>query len=158
MVGELEKTKSKWIIAAIVIIAVVLLGAAYYWFFATEQVTGNVDHKSISGYKDGTGYTLVMCTPYGLNVNQDVSDLFAGMDTNMTVSADLEKELQNRGYEIHYIGNIVVSSPDNVNGQKPGDANGYFVSSRDVFNRLVLGNDVTIDVAHDQKNTIRGVH
>lgn len=155
----MERKRSRWIIAATVIVALVLLMTSYYWFVATEQVTGNVDHKSITGIKDGTSYTLVSFNPGGLVVKaEDLSDFFVGMDLNMTVTSDLEREIMDHGYEVHYVGNVRISSPDPVNGLVPGDTRGYFVSSRDDFNRLALGKNVTIGVAHNQMNTIRWVN
>ena len=143
------------LIAFAVIVALILLASCYYWFFSPEQVTGNVDHKSIVGIKDNTQFTLVMFTPHGLNIDPAVNDLFAGMNINITISSDLEKELEQRGYEVRYIGNIRLDSSDDINGIDAGSTIGYFLSSRNDFNRLMIGSNVTIEVSKNQDLTVK---
>jgi hypothetical protein len=156
----LEQKKSRLLIAFAVIVALILLASAYYWIQPPkepQQIDGVVDHKSIGGIKDDTGYTLVMFTPHGLNIDPSVIDLFAGQDINMTISSELEKELEQRGYKVHYVGNIRLDSPDDYNEIDSGSTLGYFLPSRDDFNRLAIGSNVTIEVSRDQKATIKRV-
>jgi hypothetical protein len=154
----LEQKKSRLLIAFAVIVALILLASAFYWFLApeeTQEINGNVDHKGIQGIKDDTAYGLVTITPDGLSINPVVSDLFIGMDINMTVTADLERELEQRGYEVRYHGSIVLDSSDDFNGIESGACPDYFLSSRDDFNRLVIGSNVTIEVSQDQEWTVK---
>lgn len=154
----MKKLTSKQLTIVAVVIAIVLIGAAFYWFVATDSVPGKVQEKSISGYKEGTAVTLVGFWPDGhLSVDPAVKDLFVGQDINMTISADLEQELRSRGYEVHYLGHIEVSSPDNVNHLTPGDATDYFMSMDD-FNQMQIGENVTIEVSHNGYHEARHVH
>jgi len=156
--GEMKKLTSKQLTIVAVVTSIVLTGVTFYWFVATDSVSGNVQEKSISGYKEGTAVTLVGFWSDGhLSVDPAVKDLFEGQDINMTISADLEQQLRSRGYEVHYLGHIGVSSPDNVNHLTPGDATDYFLS-RDDFNRLHIGENVTIEVSHNGWHEIRHVH
>ncbi len=153
------RNRRKWAWVGTIVITFTLLMMAYYWFIATDRVNGTVSHKTIGGVRNDVAYTLVSFTPDGLIVKaDDLEDLFAGMDANMTVTTELEKEIRDRGYTIHYVGNVRLSSPDNVNGLKPDDTRGYFVTDVQDFNRLVLDSNVTIEVAHNELNTIRDVH
>ena len=149
------KNSRRAIIISVGIMAMVAF--SFYWYLATEEETGEVDHKSICGVMDDTSYTLVVFTPYGLSVSPLVSDMFVDADSNLTVTAELEQELVNMGYDIYYIGNIKMTSSDDVNGIESGTTFGYFVGSRIDFNNLVLGTEVTFSVPHDEEYTIFNV-
>lgn len=160
MVGNLEERKrTRLLIVAAIIMALVQWGGAYYWFVATDQVSGTITEKHIMGYKDGTQYQLVHFLYYAdMGVDPSVSDLFDGQNVNMTITPELEHKLQSRGYNVHYQCLIALSSPDNVNHEKAGDGSGYFLDSREDFNKLHIMTNVTFEVAHNQWCTIREVH
>ena len=134
-----------------------MMAFSFYWYLVTEEEIGKVDHKSICGIMDDKSYTLVMFTPSGLNIDPSVSGLFVNADSNLTITAELEQELENMGYDIYYIGNIKLISSDGVNGIEAGTTFGYFVGSRADFNNLVLGTEVTFSVPHDEECTICNV-
>ena len=150
--------RGRKIVLVVVIIVVAMLALTYYQYVATEQVNGRVDHKSITGTLDDTEYTLVMFTPYGLNVDPRVRDLISENVTDLTVAQEqnLVKELRDMGYSLHFVLNVEVSSHDPVNGLNAGDALGYFVDQND-FIHLNLGDRITYEVPHNERGIIRSV-
>jgi hypothetical protein len=154
----LKLLKSRKVMLVLAIVIVAMLALAYYQYIATEQVDGKVDHKGIMGVLDDTSYTLVMYTPYGLSVDSHIRDLIPKNATDLTIPQEqvLINELRDRGYSLHFVLNVEVSSHDPVNGLNPGDTLGYFVE-QDVFTRLNLGDIMTFEVPHNEKGVIRSV-
>jgi hypothetical protein len=81
IVGALKRRK---VIILLAMVTVALLALTYYQYIATEHVEGRVDHKSIMGDMNDISYTLVMCTPYGLNVNPELRYLVPDNVTDLT--------------------------------------------------------------------------
>jgi hypothetical protein len=148
------KSRKTMVLLAIVIMSVLAL--TYYQFIATDQVNGRVDHKSITGILDNTQYNLVMYTPYGLNVDTHIKDLIPENATDLTIPQEelLVKELRDMGYSLHFVLNVEASSRDPVNGLDPGDALGYMVG-QDIFLRFDIGDTITYEVPHNEKDVIR---
>ncbi len=139
------------------IIVVAMLALTYYQYIATEQVKGQVDHKSINGVLDSTSYTLVMYTPHGINVkNPQIRDLVPENATDLTESQEqvLIDELRGQGYSLYFVLNVRASTRDPVNGMNPGDTLGYIVG-QDIFLGFDMGDNITYEVPHNERATIR---
>jgi len=152
-----KRTAYGMAIAISIVILLVLM--VYLLAFSTVKVSGVVDHKTITGIRDGTQYTLVVLGPWFVNVKDNaLNDLFQGQDSNVTINATLERAILNLGYsQINYLASIQVSSRDSVNHLNPGDALAYFVKRSD-FNALRIGNSITYEVEKDKPLTIAQVN
>lgn len=139
--------------------AVLLILLVYLLAFSTVTLTGVVDHKAITGIANQTQYTLVMITPWEVQVlDPSLSDLFQGEGLNLTVDEALEGELLNHGYsEIGYQASIRVSSKDPVNHIEPGETMGYLVKRSD-FNAMPMGASVEFEVTKGKSLWISHVH
>ena len=146
-------------IVIVVFVAVMLVLVVYLLAFSTVRVTGVVDHKAITGLANGTQYTLVMITPWEVQVlDASLVDMFQGKGLNLTVDKAFEQELLNHGFsEIGYQASITVSSKDSVNHLEPGDTMGYLVKRGD-FNVLLIGASVEFEVERDKSLWISSVH
>lgn len=156
---ESKKARSMFGIVIAITIALLLVFVVYLLAFSTVTVEGVVDHKAITGIANQTQYTLVMITPWEIQIlGASVSDLFQGKGLNLTVNEEFEQELLNRGYsEIGYQASIRVSSKDPVNHLEPGDTMGYLVKRSD-FNVLPMGASVEFEVEKGKSLWITDVH
>jgi len=143
-------------IVAIIIVLALLFTSIYVLFFSSVWVEGTVDHKILAGTKGDATYTLVMVTPYGLDIDPSVSDLFNASMTNLTITPEIEQELQSRGYQLYYVANIRARSHDPVNGLYPGQTEGLF-TSKEIFNRLSISEDIEYQVSYFHSNWVTGM-
>ena len=117
------------ILAAIVAVSAVI----YLVAFRTVASEGVVEHKTITGTRLGTSYSIVVFTTAGNHFDdKDVRDLFEETDVvNDTIAAQLEARYD----EVFYV--VSVRSED--------DTIGYFVSRRD-FNSVVPGSRIRFNI------------
>ena len=117
------------ILAAIVAVSAVI----YLVAFRTVASEGVVDHKTITGTRLDTSYSIVVFTTAGNHFDdKDVRGLFEEMDVvNDTIAAQLEARYD----EVFYV--VSVRSED--------DTIGYFVSRRD-FNSVVPGSRIRFNI------------
>ncbi len=117
------------ILAAIVAVSAVI----YLVAFRTVSSEGVVDHKTITGTRLDTSYSIVVFTTAGNHFDdKEVRGLFEETDVvNDTVAAQLEARYD----EIFYV--VSVRSED--------DTIGYFVSRRD-FNSVVPGSRIRFNI------------
>ena len=146
-------------IAIAILIVILLVLMVYLLAFSMVKVSGVVDHKTITGIRDGTQYTLVVMAPWFIEIKDHaLDDLFQGKDLDVTINATFEQAILNHGYsKINYLASIQVSSKDSVNHLNPGDALAYFVKRSD-FNALRIGNSVTYEVEKGKPLTIARVN
>ena len=140
-------------------IAVLLVLVVYLLAFSPVTITGVVDHKAITGIANQTQYTLVMITPWEVQIiDAYLGDLFQGKGLNLTVDEAFEQEMLNHGYsEIGYQASIRVCSEDPVNHLELGDTMGYLVKRSD-FNVLQMGASVEFEVEKGKSFWITDVH
>ena len=151
--------KSIYGIVIAISIAILLVLVVYLLAFSTVTVDGVVDHRVITGIANQTQYTLVMITPWEVQIlDPSLNNLFQGKGLNLTVDEALEQQLLNHGYsEIGYQTSIRVSSKDPVNHLEPGDTMGYLVKRSD-FNVLRMGASVEFEVQKGKTLWIADVH
>ncbi len=117
-----------------ILAAIVVCGAGIY-FVAFRPMTseGVVDHKTITGTRLDTSYSIVVFTTAGSHFDdKEVRGLFEDTDlVNDTVAG----QLRTRYDEVFYV--VSVRSED--------DTIGYFVSRRD-FNGIVPGNRIRFNI------------
>ncbi|MEM2891254.1 MAG: hypothetical protein QXJ32_01925 [Thermoplasmata archaeon] len=149
--------RTAYVVAA-VSVAVVLVLAAYLLAFSTVEVSGVVDHKMITGIRNGVQYPLVIMVPGGgIEVYDSVLyDLFEGQDVNMTINSTLERAILNWYPQIKYLVSIRLTSRDSVNNLNPGDTLAYFVN-REGFNDLRFWDNVEFAVQKGKVATIAQV-
>ncbi len=152
-----KRTAYAMAIAISIVILLVLM--VYLLAFSMVKVSGVVDHKTITGIRDQTLYSLVVMYPWGIQIDDHALDyLFQGKDQNVTINATFEQAILSHGYsKINYLASIQVSSKDSVNHLNPGDALAYFVKRSD-FNALRIGNTVTYEVEKGKTLTIARVN
>ncbi len=117
------------ILAAIVAVSAVI----YLVAFRTVASEGVVDHKTITGTRLDTSYSIIVFTTAGNHFDdKDVRGLFEETDVvNDTIAAQLEARYD----EVFYV--VSVRSED--------DTIGYFVSRRD-FNSVVPGSRIRFNI------------
>ena len=117
------------ILAAIVAVSAVI----YLVVFRTVSSEGVVDHKTITGTRLDTSYSIVVFTTVGNHFDdKDVRGLFEETDVvNDTIAGQLEARYD----EVFYV--VSVRSED--------DTIGYFVSRRD-FNSVVPGSRIRFNI------------
>lgn len=144
-------------IAATILVVVVVSVAVYYWFFSPVIVEGVVDHKAVTGTKDGTVYSILLNTDSGIVVKDgNYEDWFSDVEKNAFVNSSLEGRMRTEYSEIYYLVSIRVSTGDPVNSLEEGGTLAYFVS-RDNFNRVKVGDGVRFEVDRFQTATIKGL-
>ena len=149
--------RSFFAIAAFLLVVVVVSVAVYYWFFSPVIVEGVVDHKAVTGTKDGTIYSILLNTDSGIVVkDEDYEDWFSEVDKNAFVDSSLEGRMRTGYSEVYYLVSIRVSTGDPVNSLEEGETLAYFVS-RDGFNRVKIGDGVRFEVDRFQAAAIKGL-
>ena len=153
MKGKLNKRLLS--IVAVLLVAVVIGAATYYYVFSPVVVEGIVDHKGVTGVKDGTLYTILLNADWGIRVeDEDYEKFFSDEDRNAFIDKSLEDTMKTEYSEINYLVSIRVSSEDPVNNLEEGETLAYFVS-RDDFNMLRIGDEVKYEVERFQTATIK---
>jgi len=142
----------------VVAIAVVSVGAAtYYYVFSPVIVEGVVDHKGITGEKDGTTYSILLNTPEGIIVkDEDYEQFFSEKDRNAFINETLDYRMKTEYSEINYLVSIRVTSKDPINNLEENQTLAYFASRED-FNAMKIGDKVTYEVERFQTATIKHV-
>jgi len=149
--------RRSFIIVVVVLVAVSIGGATYYYVFSPVIVEGVVDHKAVTGEKDGTTYSILLNTPEGITVeDEDYEQFFSGKDRNAVINKTLEDKMKTEYSEINYFVSIRVSSRDPINNLEENQTLAYF-ASRDDFNALKMGDKVTYEVERFQTATIKRV-
>ena len=117
-----------------IIIAIVAVGAGiYYVAFKPVASEGVVGHKTLTGTRDQTSYSIVVFTTAGNHFDdKEVRGLFEETDV---VNDTMVYQLEARYDEVFYV--VSVSSED--------DTMGYFVTRKD-FNRVVPGSRIRFKV------------
>jgi len=148
----------KRILIIVIVIAVVSVGAAtYYYVFSPVIVEGVVDHKGITGEKDGTTYSILLNTPEGIIVeDEDYEHFFSEKDRNAFINETLDYKMKTEYSEINYLVSIRVTSKDPINNLEENQTLAYFASRED-FNALRMADKVTYEVERFQTATIKQV-
>jgi len=123
----------KWAIAlaTVVILALPLTMAGCN---QSTTIEGVVDHKVLSGVKDGTQYSVVFNAPDddGTPLNQVMDDAFRGtfpLHGELVVSEDAENQM--RAVYSDFVYQVsVTTSPDDTFG---------YLTTQAIFNRMSLG-------------------
>ncbi len=125
----MSRERPLMILAAIVAVSAVI----YFVAFRSVASEGVVDHKTITGTRLDTSYSIVVFTTAGNHFDdKEVRGLFEETDVvNDTVAAQLEARYD----EVFYV--VSVRSED--------DTIGYFVNRRD-FNGVVPGSRIRFTV------------
>lgn len=149
---------NKRILIIVVVIAAVSVGAATYWYvFSPVIVEGIVDHKAVTGEKDGTTYSILLNTPEGIIVkDEDYEHFFPEKDRNAFINKTLEDNMKTEYLEINYLVSIRVTSKDPINNLEENQTLAYFASRED-FNTLEIGYKVTYEVERFRTATIKRV-
>ena len=111
----------------------------------SEVVQGEVDHKTVSGVVENTGFTILQNVPgYHRDVvddrpsirmtDQDFLGFFTTNDEHAVISVEMESELRQKYSDITYL--VHIRLPDGAEGTQS-----YFVS-REVFNRILVDRPV----------------
>lgn len=138
-------------------VAVLICVANYYWFFSPTVVEGVLDHKAVTGVKDGTSYTILLNADWEISVkDEDYEKFFSENDRNAFINKSIEDEMKVEYSEINYLVSIRVSSRDPVNKIEEGETLAYF-ATRDNFNDLWIGDKVRYKVARFKTATIKGL-
>jgi len=149
--------KRSFIIVVIVLVAVSIGAATYYYVFSPVIAEGVVDHKGVTGEKDGTTYSILLNTPEGIIVeDEDYAQFFSKKDTNAFINKTLEDEMKTEYSEINYLVSIRVTSGDPINNLEENETLAYFVSRED-FNALKMGDKVRYEVERFQTATVKRV-
>jgi hypothetical protein len=117
-----------------ILVAIVVVGAGiYYVAFRPVASEGVVDHKTITGTRDQTSYSIVVFTMAGNHFDdKEVRGLFDESDiVNDTVAYQLEARYD----EVFYV--LSIRSGD--------DTMGYFVSMQD-FNMVVPSSRIRFNI------------
>jgi len=141
-----------WTITLVLIFAAIFLSSAYF-YDPPDELEGTVDHKTVTGDLDGFSYNLISFTPHGLIINPKIADLINGNDPNMTITSEIEDELEDMGFTVHYVINIVLDDGDGSQGPKS-----YITDYADDFNDLPIGGHVSFEEYHGDSPTIRNIH
>ena len=150
-----KPSKTLLIIVTVVLVAVSVGVATYYYVFSPVIVEGVVDHKSVTGTKDSTLYSILLNTPEGIIVkDKDYEKFFSENDTDAFISKSLEDKIKIEYSKISYLVSIRVSTKDTINNLEEGDTLAYFVS-KDDFNNLSIGDKVTYEVERFQTATVK---
>jgi len=144
--------KRVWTITLVLIFAAIFLSSAYF-YDPPDELEGTVDHKTVTGDLDDVSYTLIQYTPHGLYIDPMISDLIDGNDTNMTITSEIEDELEDMGFTVHYVINIVLDDSDELQGSKS-----YLTDYADDFNDLPIGGHVSFEEYHGDSPTIGNIH
>jgi hypothetical protein len=100
---------------------------------------GIVDHKTVTGVRDNTGYTILMNAASGGKAwivlkDDDYQGYFSTGDENAVVSESLEAEMKEEYSVVNYLVNVKVGPEEE--GTHP-----YRVS-REIFNNMEVGTKV----------------
>jgi len=145
------------LIIAVVIAAVSVGAATYYYVFSPVIVEGVVDHKGITGEKDGTTYSILLNTPEGIIVeDENYAQFFSEKDRDAFINETLDYKMKTEYSEINYLVSIRVTSRDPINNLEENQTLAYFVS-RENFNALKIDDKVTYEVGRFQTATIKQV-
>jgi hypothetical protein len=156
--SALAVSKKKVVGVAFVAIMMIALTVSCYWFVDVEELKGSVDHKCICGIRDDVSYPLITFTPNGLVIDQYADDVFRGSDLNLTITSEIEEELESMGFVLQYTGGITLFSNDDVNDIECGSTPSYIIGSREDFNELIVGSNVSFEVHHFEDWTVHDVH
>ena len=149
--------RRSFIVVVVVLVAVSIGAATYYYVFSPVIVEGVVDHKAVTGEKDGTSYSVLLNTPEGIIVkDEDYALFFSEKDRNAFVNKTLEDSMKTEYLEINYLVSIRVSSRDPINDLEENQTLAYFASRED-FNAMKIGDKVTYEVERFQTATIKHV-
>lgn len=148
----------KRMLVTVVVVAVIsVVAATYYYVFSPVIVEGFVDHKGITGEKDGTTYSILLNTPEGIIVeDEDYAQFFSENDRNAFINETLDYRMKTEYSEINYLVSIRVTSKDPINNLEENQTLAYFVSRED-FNSLKIGDKVTYEVERSQTAAIKHV-
>lgn len=149
--------RRSFIIVVVVLVAVSIGAATYYYVFSPVIAEGVVDHKAVTGEKDGTTYSILLNTPEGIIVkDEDYEHFFSEIDRNAFINETLDYRMKTEYSEINYLVSIRVTSREPINKLEENQTLAYFVS-REVFNALKMGDKVTYEVERFQTATIKRV-
>jgi len=147
--------RRSFIIVVVVLVAVSIGAATYYYVFSPVIAEGVVDHKAVTGEKDGTSYSILLNTPEGIIIkDENYEQFFSEKDRNAIINKTLEDKMKTEYSEINYLVSIRVTSKDPINNLEENETLAYFVS-RDDFNALKAGDKVTYEVERFQTATIK---
>jgi hypothetical protein len=126
-----------------ILVAIVAIGLGLYFVtFRLVSSEGIVDHKTITGTRLGTSYSIVVFTTAGNHFDdKEVRGLF---DETNVVNDTIADQLDARYDDVFYI--VTVRSGD--------DATGYFVSMQD-FNRVIPGSRIRFKVLSQDESRIK---
>ena len=146
----------KRMLVIVVVIVVASVGAVtYYYVFSPVIVEGIVDHKGITGEKDGTTYSILLNTPERITFkDEDYGQFFSEKDRDAVINETLDYNMKTEYSEINYLVSIRVTSRDPINNLQENQTLAYFVSRED-FNALKIGDKVTYKVERFQTATIK---
>jgi len=121
-------------------------------------VEGVVDHKSVTGVKDDTSYTILLNRPsdegpWILVEDKDYEEFFSEEDRHAVINKSLEDEMKTKYSSINYLVSVRLNSEDTVNNLKEGDTLAYFVN-RDDFNKVKIEDEVKFEVSRSAIATI----
>jgi hypothetical protein len=124
---------SKWAMAFAAVLLLSLSMAAA-GCSQSSTIEGVVDHKILSGVKDGMQYSIVFNAPDddGTALNQVKDDAFQSLfplHGELVVTEDLENQM--RGVYSDFVYQVSFT-------KSPDDTFGY-LTTRDIFNRMSLG-------------------
>jgi len=131
---------------AMVVAVVAIIVAVYLVALRPAATEGTVDHKTITGTRDQTSYSIVVFTVAGSHFDdKEVRGLFADTDAVNDTAID---QLEARYDEIFYV--LSVRTDDGTTG--------YFVSRKD-FNRVSPGIRIryTVQASDESRITIKKV-
>lgn len=149
--------RRSFIIVVVVLVAVSIGAATYYYVSSPVIAEGVVDHKAVTGEKDGTTYSILLNTPEGIIVKDEgYEHFFSEIDRNAFINETLDYRMKTEYSEINYLVSIRVTSREPINNLEENQTLAYFVS-REVFNALKMDDKVTYEVERFQTATIKRV-
>jgi len=118
----------------VIIVAVVaLIAAVYYFALRPMSLEGVVDHKTITGSREGASYNIVVFTDAGNHFDdKEVRGLFD--ETNL-VNDSVAYELESLYDEVFYVVSV-----------RSGDVTMGFIASREDFNEVVPGSSIQFKI------------
>lgn len=118
---------------AIIVAALALFAAIYYLSLRPVSLEGVVDHKTITGTREGTSYNIVVFTSAGNHFDdKEVRDFF---DESNLVNDSVAYQLESRYDEVFYV--VSVRSGEETMG---------FIASREDFNEVVPGSSIRFKI------------
>ena len=122
-----------------------------------ELLEGDVDHKTVTGVIDGTGFTILRNIPSNdpdvadprpfIQVSdQEFSGFFTTGDEHLVITAAMETELSQKYSDLRYIVHVQVSGVEQ-------DTQSYY-ADRDIFNRIDVEVPIRFEASGSPRPTI----